>query len=142
MLAVKAGSPEHNVFSSACKIQSVLWPRGSEVRKAGLPSYSYFNGQRRTERLLAAKLCPDRTPTVQFLENPDWLPQLQVGLRSEGRVDLVVPTSLSEKIGQITTKINSTPLDIDGLLLYPRIITIERILLDLRVRMELAEMKH
>ena len=142
VLAINDGKPQHRVFSSACKIQSVLWPRGSEVRQSGLPCYSYFSGQRRTERLLAAKLCPDRTPTVEYIENSDWLERAQDVICQEGRVDLVLPTSLSEKIGQITTVINSTPLDIDGLLLYPRIIKIERVLFDLRVRIELGEMKH
>ena len=142
VLAIKDGNPQHRVFSSACKVQSVLWPRGSEVRQSALPCYSYFNGQRRTERLLAAKLCPDKTPTVEYIENSDWLIRAQAAICQDGRVDLVLPTSLSEKIGQITTEINSTPLDIDGLLLYPRIITIDRVLLDLRVRMELGEMKH
>ena len=141
VLAVNDKEPDHNVFSSACRIQSILWPRGHEVRNSVLTSYSYFNGKRRTERLLAAKLCPDRTPRVDYLGHSDWLQPVHVVLCQRGRVDLVLPTASCNKIGQITTEINATPIDIDGLLLYPRIIKIERELVSLRIRMELAEMK-
>jgi ATP-dependent Lhr-like helicase len=140
VLAIKAGSPEHRIFSDACKIQSVLWPRGGEVRASGLPNYSHFSGRRRTERLLASQLCPDTTITVEY--GDAWQHNLDKALRDHGRADLFILRNDSSDISDVFTKINSTPLDTDGLLIYPRIIAIHRELDKLKIRIELAEMQY
>jgi ATP-dependent Lhr-like helicase len=141
VIAATEGPP--NIFKRACEIQSVMWPRGSDVRQEALPFYNPFHQatKQRTERLLAAKMCQDRTTEVIYLSD-DWDTRLYAALEEFARVDLMVNRNFINDVSNIVTKINVTPLDTYGLLLYPRIASMRRELNNIRVRVELSEFVH
>lgn len=126
-------------FERACKIQSVLWPRGSTVRQAILSFYNPFKtGGYRTERLIAAKLCKDEIDNISITEI-DWLDQLHALLNNKGRGNLVIPRGLKEKIASALSKIHVTPVDTNGLLFYPRMKAVKYLNDDTILTIELAE---
>ena len=91
--------------------------------------------------MLVAKICQDTTTEVIYLSKK-WLEQLYKVLEELARVDLIVSRDYINEISHIVTKINITPLDTYGLLLYPRIASMRRELNNIRVRIELSEVVH
>lgn len=128
-----------SIFNKSCKIQSVLWPRGSSVRQANLAFYNAFNGGVfRSERLLAAKLCSDDVEEV-FLKDQHWFNELHRLLSENGRVGLVVERKQKGNISDALSKIHSTPVDTNGLFFYPRLKTIKNRPGQILITLELAE---
>ncbi len=128
------------IFSEACRIQSVLWPRGSVVRQSTLSFYNQFNpNNNRTERLLVEPFCADIIQTIEFNEKNPWLERVHKVLNNEGRVELLVPREFNSKLTEIVSIICVAPLDTFGLLLYPRVSTIRRNIDYIILRLELAE---
>ena len=138
---IAAVDAPNDIFKRACEIQSVLWVRGCDIRQEALPFYNPFQGEKRTERLLAAKICQDKTTEVFHLSS-DWLQRIYEVLEKFARVDLVVSRENKSEISKLITNINVTPLDTYGLLLYPRIVSIHRDLENIRIRVELSEVMH
>jgi hypothetical protein len=128
------------VFNEACAIQAVLWPRGSQLRQSTLPFYNPFRleGNNRTERKLAAKLCLDKT-TVINLDLPSWQNALHDQLRLSGRVDLRIPNDRHTDLNSVIAELHTQPIDTHGLLVYPRIVSIRHHIQCLTMRIELAE---
>ena len=141
-VVIAAAEDPGDIFKRACEIQSVMWPRGSDVRREALPFYNPFQAnEQRTDRLLVAKICQDTTTEVIYLSTK-WLEQLYKVLEELARVDLMVSRDYINDISNIVTRINITPLDTYGLLLYPRIASMRRELNNIRVRIELSEVVH
>ncbi len=128
------------IFNESCAIQAVLWPRGAQLRQSGLQFYNPFklDGNTRTERKIAAKLCEDTTLKVDFaLDN--WHGNIQNELSSSGRVDLFINRENCSELNQVIAKLHTKPIDTFGLLLYPRITLINYQAQNLVMRIELAE---
>ena len=131
-----------NIFQRACEIQSVLWPRGSDVRQEALPFYNqFYSGNNLTERLLVAKICQDNTIEIDY-ESENWQIMICEVVSKDGSVDLMVKRESIHQISKIVTRINVTSVDIFGLLLYPRIAVIKREFDNIRLRIELSEVVH
>ena len=136
---INPNNPPAVIFAKTCQIQSVLWPRGNTVRQAVLAFYNPFRAQNtRTERFLVAPLCDDKTEIVTYEEN-NWLPRLHDALINDGRADLLLPREMSNDLSSIIATLHVTPLDMLGLLLYPRIYSIKRQMNNVVLRVELAE---
>ncbi|MDA7686504.1 protein DpdJ [Pseudomonadales bacterium] len=128
------------IFVEACAIQSVLWPRGAQLRASALQFYNPFrmDTNNRTERKLAAKLCVDSTRCIDF-SDPKWLTELHGELRITGRTDLVVPKNRHTELNAIVALLHTKPIDAHGLLVYPRIIHMRHHAQNITLRIELAE---
>ncbi|WP_068546534.1 protein DpdJ [Thalassotalea crassostreae] len=126
LLATQNSSIESTqIFDSACKIQSVLWPRGSAVRQSVLSFYNQFKTDGyRTERLLAAQLCRDDISEVSLHET-DWLSQLHELIREHGVAKLVIPQKLKTNICKAISELHVTPVDTNGLFFYPRVKSVQ-----------------
>ena len=128
-----------NIFNKACRIQSLLWPRGNTVRQAVLSYYNQFQiDNNRTERLLVEPLCTDTTKVIT-IEESDWLIKIHEILAKEGKIDLLVPRENNNEIASIIAIIYVTPIDTHGLLFYPRVSLVKRKLNKTMLRIELAE---
>ena len=139
---IAAAEDPVDIFKRACEIQSVMWPRGSDVREEALPFYNPFQANKqRTERLLVAKICQDTTTEVIYLSE-NWFRRLYEVVEEFARVDLIVSRDHIHDVSNIVTRVNVTPLDTYGLLLYPRIASMQRELNNIRVRVELSEVVH
>lgn len=126
LLATESSTIESSqIFDTACKIQSVLWPRGSSVRQSVLSFYNQFKTDGyRTERLLAAQLCRDNIAEVSLLET-DWLPQLHDLISEHGQAKLVIPQNLKNQICKAISELHVTPVDTNGLFFYPRVKSVQ-----------------
>ena len=123
MLAIKMKPCLSNqqLFEFACKVQSVLWPRGNAVREAMLSYYNPFKmGGFRTERMLAAKMCSQHIDCIEYSEI-GWLKSLHGILSQKGRCDLIVKRDQKHEISRVVSSVHVTPLDTNGLLFYPRL---------------------
>jgi len=113
------------IFNEACKIQSVLWPRGSSVRQSVLSFYNQFKTDGfRTERLLAAQLCSDNITEVSLLES-DWLQKVHEIICENGQAKLVIPQNLKTQICKSISELHVTPVDTNGLFFYPRVKSVQ-----------------
>jgi len=127
------------VFKRLCEIQSMLWVRGEAVRQAWLKYYNPFRiGNLRTERLLGAWVCRDRTPVIAYAEE-DWLTNTNEKLDSFGSVVVEVKRAQVDAIPNVLTSIHLNALDVHGLVLYPRVVSIVIVGTNYRIRIELAE---
>jgi ATP-dependent Lhr-like helicase len=127
------------IFHRACQIQSVLWPRGANVRQAALSFYNPFMASNiRTERLLAAKLCIDNTPSVT-LDEDDWMSKVHGYLRNLGRVDLLIPREKRHVTDRVIAHLHVSSVDTLGLFFYPRVKSVQNRGKDVELRIELAE---
>lgn len=128
-----------SLFRDFCKIQGLLWPRGYTIRQSELSYYNPFKvGIGISERLLGAKLFTDKTQQVKYLEK-SWLKNVHELLRAEGKVDLVISRDKLDNVLNAITSLQLEAIDHVGLLLYPRIGSIRRVLGDVLLRVELAE---
>lgn len=128
------------IFREACSIQSVLWPRGAQLRQSALQFYNPFmgNSNNRTERKIAAMLCLDDTRVVSII-NSSWHTELRDELSHNGRVDLCIPSERHGEINSIIATLHTTPIDMYGLLVYARITSIRSQVQNSTMRIELAE---
>jgi len=128
------------IFNEACAIQSVLWPRGAQLRQSALQFYNPFRmgSNNRTERKLAAKLCVDTTHVIK-ISGPEWHDALHDELRQSGRADLFVPSERRNELNIIIALLHTKPIDTHGLLVYPRIVNMRHHIQNITMRIELAE---
>lgn len=128
-----------SIFDRSCKIQSVLWPRGTSVRQSNFAFYNAFSGGIfRSERLLAAKLSAGDMEEVS-LNDKDWLGQLHSIISEKGRVILRVSRQEKSSISKALAQVHSTPVDTNGLFFYPRLKTIKNKSGCIFLTLELAE---
>lgn len=123
LLAIKNNPSvsKKELFDLSCRVQSVLWPRGSAVREAGLSYYNQFQVKKgRTERLLAAKLCNQQIELINF-SNQDWLGKLHEALSQKGLCSIMIEREHRTEVSKIVSLLHVTPLDTNGLLFYPRL---------------------
>lgn len=128
------------IFNESCAIQSVLWPRGTQLRQSVLQFYNPFRMDinSRTERKLAAKLCKDTTVVVE-ITGPEWHAVLHNELRRSGRADLRVSGDRHSELNMFISLIHTVPIDTYGLLVYPRIVSMRHKSENITLRIELAE---
>jgi ATP-dependent Lhr-like helicase len=127
------------VFERTCAIQSILWVRGSTVRRASLGFYNRFRpDNNRTERLLGRLLCLDSAPEIIYTEK-DWLQRLHKALDQSGTADLVIDRRQSVAIPRVLAQLHVKPMDTHGLMLYPRVRSFLRLANEMRFRIELPE---
>jgi len=131
-----------NLYSETCSVQAVLWPRGVQLRQSALQFYNHFRVGKnsRTDRKLANKLCINATKIIEVVDaQGDWLVSLHQIITKTGRADLLFGENFIELLGPVLARIFIIPIEIGGLLVYPRIETMQRRQRSLRVRVELAE---
>jgi len=127
------------IYSSSCLVQSVLWPRGSSVRQASLNYYNSFSQKNnRTERLLAAPLCPNNTIVIEYNKD-DWLSQIHATLSTQGKAQLLISRRDIHQISNMIAVLHTTPIDTSGLFFYPRMSGIKRNKNSVLIMIELAE---
>lgn len=138
--AQKGGQDIGRLYKETCAIQAVLWPRGGQLRQSALSFYNpfKFQGNNRTERKLAAKLCLDTTETVIYTASC-WHDELHKLLPKYGRVNLLVPSEAFGELNNIIAALHTRAIDTHGLLVYPRIVKIEHKGRNIIVRIEIAE---
>jgi hypothetical protein len=133
------GSNQTEVFEKLCDIHSRLWVRGDSVRQESLKYYNPFDRENnRTERLLGAMACVDRTSETRFTDD-GWIEVVHQYLRQEGQVDLIVDRIDRATIPTILATLHVNPIDIHGLFLFPRVISVSRRDDQFRFRLELSE---
>ncbi|UPQ87051.1 protein DpdJ [Vibrio sinaloensis] len=121
-------------------ILGLLWPRGNQIRQARLESYNRFANRRvRTERLLLTSILVNEAIKVTYDSCEDWAEKLEQLLGKEGRGVLVIPTRSRHKIGAVSALINTMVIDMNGLLVYPRISMIKSSIGLIEMNIELAE---
>ncbi|EHR1106443.1 DEAD/DEAH box helicase [Vibrio parahaemolyticus] len=119
-------------------VLSLLWPRGNQIRQGRLENYNRFTNKRtRTERLLITKIITNDEVKVDY--QIGWEQKLEQLLTTEGRCVLVIPTGERNKIGQVSATINTLVIDINGLLIYPRISMLKQSIGKIEISVELAE---
>jgi hypothetical protein len=129
-------------FHRSCLVLGRLWARGNQVRKSELAYYSPFvNGFLHTERLLGARLAMDQAPQVAAT-SPAWHSNLQEALRTTGQAKLLVPWKAAGLLPEVLLKVQATPVDYLGMLVYPRLASVKRWREDFVLGVELAEMVH
>lgn len=104
-------------------IASVLWSRGSALRREALRQYHPFASLSECDRLLLV-VALDRPPRV-VLEG-DWFPQLAAALTRSGTADLVGSTSDPVAVASAVRRVASEPIDADTVLVHARVIGISR----------------
>ena len=131
---------KEKIFGETCAVQSVLWPRGAQLRQSALQFYNPFAGNtnNRTERCLASKLCVDNTQVVAFAEE-SWLLTIHEILGLKGKVDLFIAKKDVGELNKIIAILHATPIDTYGLLVYPRIENLRHSQQSIAMRIELAE---
>ena len=142
VIAASTNSDPEDIFRESCSIQSVMWPRGSDVRQEALPFYHPLQPRKqRTERLLVAKFCQDTTNQINY-SGSGWIDQLYAALEEFLRVDLIINREDAKDISEVITKINLKPVDVGYCLLHPVVTAIGRELGNIRLRVELRELLH
>jgi ATP-dependent Lhr-like helicase len=128
------------IFAESCAIQSVLWPRGAQLRESALQFYNPFrmNTSTRTERKIAAKLCKDTTVVIGVFGS-EWHDALHDELRHSGRADLFISGDSHSELNMVISLLHTTPIDTYGLLVYPRIVRMSHKSKNITLRIELAE---
>lgn len=139
--AEESQSQDHR-FRRACLVLGRLWARGNQIRKSELAYYSPFlNGALHTERLLGAQLVMDHTPKIA-VSSQDWFRDLIEALRTRGQARLLVPWNAAGLLPEVILKVQVTPMDYLGMLVYPRLAGVKRWQEDFVLGIELAEMVH
>jgi ATP-dependent helicase Lhr and Lhr-like helicase len=136
----ESSTDNERIFNESCAIQSVLWPRGAQLRESALQFYNPFrmNISNRTERKLAAKLCNDTTVVIETTGS-EWHATLHDELRRSGRVDLRVPSNKHSELNMFISLIHTVPIDTYGMFVYPRIVSMRHKSKNITLRVELAE---
>jgi hypothetical protein len=104
-------------------IASVLWSRGSALRRETLRHYHPFASLPECDRLLVV-VALDRPPRVVLAA--DWFPQLAAALIRSGTADLVGSTSDPVAVASAIRRVANEPLDADTVLVHARVIGISR----------------
>ncbi len=138
---LKEDTPPDQVFDRFCRYQSLLWPRGYEVRQAELAFYSPFHsGPTLTERLLGSTLFHDHTPQIIY-RHETWLDEIHDAIIRVGRVELVIERKRIGKISGVITRLQTESVEYSGLFFYPRIRGVRRLKGQVLLRIELAEIQ-
>jgi hypothetical protein len=108
-------------------IMSLLWPRGSEVRRQSLANWNPFGENVLSDRLLLHALVP-HVPATVSIKDQDWRRQLDAILLQFGRGALSAPLGESDLLATAVLDIASEPIEADSLLLYARVRAYKRMI--------------
>ena len=97
---------------------SLMWPRGFEVRDRYLTFYNPFSYAKPTEKLLLKELLKTGALRVSH-GSSEWYEEVHEALRVDGRCDLIIDKGIEMKA--VISKLIAEPVDTQGFHFYPRI---------------------
>ncbi len=115
---------------------SLMWPRGYEVRDRSLTFYNPFSYAKSTEKLLLKTFLQAGAQRVEHGSNL-WFEDVHAALRVDGRCDLIIDKGIEMKTA--ISKLIAEPVDTQGLHFYPRIKGVIKEQKKLIIMLEIAE---
>jgi hypothetical protein len=117
---------------------SLLWPRGTAVRSQGLSFRSPYADSPLPDPDLVADQLRAQVPRVS-LGSQTRADEISEHLRLSGHVELVGSTSERVQLRREAVTLVATPVDVGGLLLYPRVVGLKTRPTETAVVLELRE---
>lgn len=119
-------------------LQSVLWPRGWQVRSAALRSWNPFSSPPDAAPDILRGLLLDSTPRVD-LDEDDARAKVRDHLAGSGAVVVLATTGREAEAARFLIELMTEPIQLEFLQVHPRIAEVERTALATEIRLELLE---
>lgn len=129
------------LYKKSVIYQSLLWPKGSQIRNSSINSYNQFSMDKnaKIERLLITHLFLKESPYIKITDDDSWIDLLHKSLIDIGSVNLLLNRSRRRMLSSVIAKVNVTPLHSESLLFYPRCSGLSYEMGDFVIRVEFAE---
>lgn len=119
--AVGAPQPDMGEPWRFAQIYSLMWPRGTDARAAGLSAYNRFAELVAPERLLVEALFADRRHRIDATR-PDWRAVADEALATDGEVVLTAPHDRRDAIRSALLNLALEPTDLGFIHAYPQVV--------------------
>ncbi|PWC91870.1 protein DpdJ [Azospirillum sp. TSO5] len=106
-------------------IYGLLWPRGAQIRQAGLHLYSPYTDLPPPEPLLLARHLAEEQVTIA-LEDEEWPAQCLARLAEVGSVTLACPMASSGRIADALNFLATNPVQVGYLSVFARVQAVRR----------------
>lgn len=106
-------------------VYGLLWPRGAQIRQAGLHLYSPYADLPPPEPLLLARHLVSEQETVS-LEDGDWPARCLTRLAATGVVTLACPAAVSGRIADALSFLATNPVQVGYLSVFARVQAVRR----------------
>jgi hypothetical protein len=119
-------------------IYGLLWPRGAQIRQAGLGLYSTFSDMPAPETLLVRSFLPEGASQID-LSDPDWPALCLDALARSGAATLICALSRSDQLADALIFLATNPVESDYLSVFARTQAIRRVGNRLEADIDIAE---
>jgi hypothetical protein len=119
-------------------LYGMLWPRGAQLRAESLKAQNPFVRLPPCDRLLLLRTIP-HAPRAIELARDGWFHELAQALVSDGQAEVVVNSSDPNRLTEALLVIAAQPIDAGAILVYARLVGIQRDADELRATIELPE---
>ena len=107
-------------------VYSMLWPRGGKVRSGALSVYNPFFTMPATERLLVRDALKRSIKVIDLEETEKIYDDIEKILETDGIVKVKSKNKNSDELTRVIRRLTICGLDIFSLILYPRVMGVEK----------------
>lgn len=120
-------------------LNSLLWPRGIEIRQRALQSYNPFRTRKLTDPALVRSLLLSPNIPAIDIDASEWLIDFTKLLASHGTVQLKIARSKERMLRAAIIEVLSRPIDVGYLQFFPVVERVERTEIETKVTLSLRE---